>query len=178
MKYIPGGSSAIMTKVDARRQQVSELYLGGKSQYEIAEILTPEFPTPSGKPISQQTIAKDLKIIRSEWRSSAVRNFDAAKSMELAKIDQVELEAWQAWQRSIGKSKTVTKHAEAGGSQESPGKRFITEKVEKLNGDPRFLAVINDCIKRRCDILGLDAPKKLTGDDGGPVSLRVVFEKQ
>lgn len=178
MKFIPGGSSAIMAKVEARREQVSKLYLGGKSQYEIATTLTPEFPTPSGKPISQQTIAKDLKIIRSEWRSSAVRNFDAMKSMELAKVDQVELEAWQAWQRSIGKTKTVTKHAEAGGAKEIPGKRFITEKIEVLNGDPRFLAIINECIKRRCDILGLDAPKRLTGDDGGPVSLRVVFENQ
>ncbi len=58
-----------LAKAEARRARVSELYIAGKSQAEIARILTPDFPTPSGKPISQQLIANDLKVIRREWRS-------------------------------------------------------------------------------------------------------------
>ena len=157
-----GPSTARSAQVEARRLRVSELYLSGKSQYEIAAILTPEFPTPSGKPISQQLVANDLKCIRIEWRSSSVRNFDDARAQELARIDQVEHDAWQGWLRSVGKVKRI-QHENGVGAQGAINK--TTETTEFKAGDPRFLGIVQDCIKQRCEILGLNSARKLELDD-------------
>ena len=78
------------TTLAARRQQVAAAYLRGEYQADIA--------TRFG--ISQQQISLDLKTIRAMWLQSAVRDFDAARAEELAKIDAVEAEFWGAWEKS------------------------------------------------------------------------------
>ena len=37
----------------------------------------------------------------------------------------------------------------------------MTMKTEGRIGDPRFLTVLDNCIERRCKILGIEAPKRL-----------------
>ena len=46
-------------------------------------------------------------------------------------------------------------------------------------GDPRFLAIIQECGKRRCEIFGLDAPKQQEhqGPGGGPIPLNLSNEE-
>ena len=74
----------------ADRQTIAERYLRGDYQEAIARDLG----------ISQQQVSYDLKAIRAAWLASAVRDFDAAKAQELAKIDAVEREYWLGWERS------------------------------------------------------------------------------
>ena len=74
----------------AHREQIAARYLRGEYQVEIAAALG----------ISQQQLSYDLKAIRAAWLASAVRDFDALKAQELAKIDAVEREYWLAWERS------------------------------------------------------------------------------
>lgn len=140
-----------------RREIVSELYLKGLTMRQMgAEV-----------GVSHQQICEDLKHIRAEWRSSTIRNFDEAKSLELARLDQIEAEAWRAWERSQGKH--VTTKTESGtGAQGAIDK--TSETTEDLAGDPRFLDAIAKCVQKRCDILGLDAPKSITGAGGGPIA--------
>lgn len=151
-------STADFVQIETRRLHVSKLYLQGKGQHEIAALMTTEFRKPGDKPISQQTISQDLKAVRQQWRSSAVRNFDAAQEMELARIDQVEKEAWAAWQRTIGKIKTI-KNEDGVGANGSIDK--TTEIIKRQAGDPRFLQIVQDCIRQRREMLGLDAPRKV-----------------
>ena len=66
---------------------------------------------------------------------SSVSDFNQRKAEELAKIDNVEREAWVAWTTSKG--------------NQTPA------------GDPRFLQNVQWCIQKRCKILGLDAAEKL-----------------
>lgn len=128
--------------------------------------------------VSPQQIHKDLKWCREQWRTQAAAAIEEHRAQELARIDQVEVEAWQAWRRSIGiyitlttKTTSVMTAGNDGGPVELPGIEE-TKKKEKLAGDPRFLEIITDCVRQRREILGLDPPKQLTGAGGGPLVLQ------
>jgi hypothetical protein len=129
------------------RELIAKLYVQGKTQSAIAEIISAQYKFS----ISQQQIAKDLGVIRRRWRESSVRDFDAVKSEQLAKLDHMESEAWEAWNKSKGVSKTITqKRGGAAGIE-------TTTKIETLTGNPAYLNIIDRCIERRCRLLGLDA---------------------
>lgn len=134
-----------------RRRNVAARYLRGEPQYIIARA----FEVDAG------TISRDLTAIRNDWMLSALRDFDAAKAQELAKIDEVERAAWMGWSKSQENAETLQARMKSSGSE--------TSKTTKGQaGNPRFLQVILDCIARRCAILGIDAEQriKLTGSLG------------
>lgn len=133
-------------------ERIAELYVRGYTQQAIANEIG----------VSRSQIAYDLKTIRTRWQASTLRNFDAAKEEELSKLDAVEQEAWDAYRRSQKeKQKTVTEKVEG----DSSGRTKAQVTKETANGDPRFLAIIQTCIDRRCKILGIDAPTKIAPTD-------------
>ena len=127
------------------RRIIAERYLRGDYQADIARDLG----------VSQQQVSYDLKAIRAAWLTAAVRDFDAARAQELAKIDAVEREYWEAWERSK-KDKETTLHDVDGAKQI----KKATIRREGQSGNPAYLVGILTCIERRCSILGLDAPKR------------------
>ncbi len=120
------------------RAEIARLYLSGTLQVNIAAEIG----------VSQQQISYDLKIIRQQWLDSALRDFDEARSRELAKIDNLEITYWQAWQRVEGQT-----------------------RVGPQLGDLRFLQGVQWCIDRRCKLLGLDAPDRM--EFGGSVEMPI-----
>jgi len=86
---------------------------------------------------SPQQMSDELKAIGAEWRAATVRRSDEAKARELAKLDNLEREYWEAWQRSREQAKKT-----------------------KQNADPWFLEGIERCIGIRCELRGLLAPKR------------------
>lgn len=119
------------------------------------------------KPWSTRAIHDDVVKLTARWQASALRDISQAKADELAKLDELEREAWAAWKRGIGRKQSRT--TKTGGKEGDT----VSVKTEVLNGDPRYLAVVDNCIARRCEILGLKAPTKVeaSGPDGGPVTL-------
>jgi DNA-binding CsgD family transcriptional regulator len=135
----------------AHREQIAARYLRGEYQVEIAAALG----------ISQQQVSYDLKAIRAAWLASAVRDFDALKAQELAKIDAVEREYWLAWERSKkDKEISVQEGGEVDPQTRKPRIKKVVMRKEGQAGNPAFLAGVLTCIERRCSILGLDAPKR------------------
>lgn len=133
-----------------RRQHVAHLYIQGAYQADIARQLG----------VTQQQISKDLRTLQAQWRGSALRDFDEAKGLELQRIDAIEREAWQAWERSK-QPREVTLTEQSEGEKVS---RKASVRREGQAGDPRFLERIQKCIEQRCDILGLNAPKRYKFD--------------
>ena len=131
------------TELAKRRTIAAEMYLNGATRAAIAQEVG----------VSRATIQSDLAAIRVEWKESRIRDFDEAKALELAKLDNTEREAWAAWERSQ-KNAVKVKTSQEGDF----------EKVEKWSegqtGDPRFLQTVLTSIQRRCALLGLDAPFK------------------
>jgi murein L,D-transpeptidase YafK len=77
-------------QVQQRRTTVARLYLQQRTQAEIACAVS----------VNQGTVSRDLKAIQAEWQRQRLDDFTQAKQRELARIDQVEREYWEAWERS------------------------------------------------------------------------------
>lgn len=135
-------------------RQIARMYLQGISQADIAKELK----------ISQPTVSREIKKLIEEWKVERVYDINEAKARELAKVDNLELEYWEAWRRSqkdaIIRSKKVYQK-EGATAQEA------AEQAKGQVGDARFLAGVQWCIERRCLILGVDAPKKTDLTSGG-----------
>jgi len=135
------------------RMRIGELYLRGWTQAEIADEVKMSIPT----------ICRDIAKLHDAWLESSLVNYDKAKAKELAKVDQLEYEYWDAWLRSCENKETETQKGIAiGGSKDnlSPFRKEQTKREEGQTGDPRFLTGIQWCINKRCEILGLDAPNR------------------
>lgn len=143
----PNNPNASALAILERRKNVAARYVRGATQWEIARAFE----------VDQKTISNDLAAIRKEWLASAVRDMNEIKARELAKIDAAEAEAWKAWTKSQENAEILRARIRDGASE--------TEKVSKGQaGDPRFLDIVLKCIKQRCEILGVLAPKDPLAD--------------
>lgn len=150
----------IQRENDYRR--IADLYLQGKTQVEIADIVG----------LDQSQVSRDLATVQARWRNDTAINLDEAKQVELSRIDTLERTYWDAWERSLEeKVKTRTEQTSNGGKgKDAEASKTAKASVEKetLLGNPAYLAGVMNCIERRCKLLGLDAPTKVapTTPDG------------
>ncbi|MGL6120346.1 MAG: helix-turn-helix domain-containing protein [Fusobacteriaceae bacterium] len=82
--------------VEERRKRVSDLYLQGYAQYVIAEKVG----------VTQSQVSYDLKVLQRYWQIQSLENIDSIKQRELKKVDFIENEYFEQWQ----KSKEVTEN--------------------------------------------------------------------
>jgi len=143
-------------EIARRSAKVAEHYLAGLTQEEIAAKLG----------VGKATVSRDLKRIHARWQEIAIDAREEWVRKELARLLIVEREAWRGWKRSLKDRQVRTTKQTESGTEE-------TEKVEGQAGDPTFLARVLDCIRRRADLLGLDAPTRseLSGPGGSPITL-------
>jgi hypothetical protein len=157
------------TDEERERDMVIEarMYVRGKTQNEIRLELNKMYPD---RPLSPKSIHMDLQAIQRMWQQSTLFDFNAAKAKELARLDEAEREAWDAWERS--KEKHVRVEYEVSDDQVP----FSADKVadvrrkkrrkviEATVGDIKYLEMVERMIKMRCDIVGLFEAKKVQID--------------
>jgi hypothetical protein len=131
------------------------MYLRAEPQWKIAQ----HFGVHPGQ------ISRDLRVLQKQWQEAALFDLDKVKGRELAKLDEIEHKAWLAWDRSCKDAETMEVTGTSRGGKSKPDKVKKTTKGQA--GESRFLAIILDCVKQRCEILGLEAPKKLDHTTGG-----------
>jgi hypothetical protein len=150
--------------------EIAQLYLAGGSQREIMEVINAN----RDYNISRQMVGKDIKLIWERWKETYLRDFNELKMRELAKIDKLEAEYWEAWEDSCQDFMSVEKYevndkvahgqkaaSEEAELQDSYQRVRTTTKKEKRTGDPKYLEGIRKCINDRCKILGLHSAKKV-----------------
>lgn len=154
-------------EIERDRTLIARMYVRGKSQHEMKLTLNALYPD---RPLSSRTINNELNNIRQAWLNSTLVDFNAAKSKELARLDEMEREAWSAWEKS--KDKHVRIEYEVADDQVP----FSVDKIANVHrqkkhkiieatvGDIRYLEMIERAIKMRCDIFGLFEAKKLQID--------------
>jgi hypothetical protein len=130
-----------------RRERVADLYCRGRTQTQISAEVG----------VSQRQVSDDLQKVRAWWLESTLRNFDALKAEQLARLDQIEREAWAAWERSIGTHRVEKAEKRSGGSADLT---IASVTKEERAGNPKFLELVGSCVSKRCEILGLAAPVK------------------
>jgi len=142
------GSGPGITAMAQRREEIARRYLQGQYQSQIARDMG----------ITQSAVSLALKKIRAEWLASSLRNFDALQAEQLAKIDLVEVAAWEGWARSLLPREVSVTEATEGKAQ--PTVRKASLRREGQAGDPRFLVCVQKCIDQRIGILGLGAEQE------------------
>lgn len=134
------------------REQVAELYAQGVPQHEIAKRVG----------INRNQVQYDLRCIEEEWRKSAVDDMAAQKQWQLVKINNIEAEMWAAWE--LSKSKRATKKrfsvTDAGETKVTSGE----QRDETHSGDPRYMAIIMQCVQERSRLLGLNEVTRVKAD--------------
>ena len=171
---IKRGSAQHRLVLIERKREISELYLQGWVQDDIADKLG----------ISAAQVCQDLKKIREAWQEKVLLNFEERKMVELARIDQLELWATDAWHKSCADAETKTIKVEkamqvvkkdagsAGKGSKDRGKkgmvgsavpevkmvpvrRYVEEQRKGQTGNPAFLDRIAWCIETRMRIFGV-----------------------
>lgn len=157
-------------QIERDRRDIADLYLQGWTQQRIVDHLNAD----EGRDydLSRQMISYDLARIQEQWRHSALVKLDEAKAQELAKVDRLEREYWDAWARSCEDAETqrIEGTPPRGEGDRPTAARLITTRKGQA-GDPRFLQGVQWCIERRCKILGIDAPQRA---EFGPI--RVILD--
>ncbi|PJF39413.1 MAG: hypothetical protein CUN54_08770 [Phototrophicales bacterium] len=135
----------------------ADMYLKGYTQHEIAERFG----------VSQAQVSNDLSEIRRRWMERSITSYGQHVAEQLAKIDRLEREYWQAYERSLAEKRTTelstsvveARRAEAEKRQPRPDE--IKIKTEKRDGGSEYLRGIQWCIDRRIKLLGLDMPQRI-----------------
>lgn len=142
---------------EADRALMSRMYLQGKTIVAIATELK----------LAPRTVTTEMQRIRERWMKSSLQNFDHLKSEQLAKIDTLEAEYWDAWKRSVGTKEESTTGRKQGVAASGEPVDLTQAKINRWTdaGDPRFLDGVGKCIQRRCEILGFNAPVKIAPTD-------------
>jgi|GEM_PF-1568106 len=126
-----------------QRERIAQLSCEGKTVAEIARELR----------MRVQSVSSVTRALRKEWVKATRKNVETLIAEQLAKLDHVEQEAWQAWHRS--REDAVTTKAGVKGAQKT-----AERTVRRSAGNPVYLSRILDCIQRRCRLLGLNAPTR------------------
>lgn len=149
---------------------VARLYLERHPVVKIVEWLNDNRPYR----VRPGQVQSDLTKIRTIWLTECARLVNERKAEELAKLDLIEAEAWQAWHNSKRDSKrTFARQQKASGQKD--GTTVQGALTEIRDGDPRFLAMVFQCVDKRLQILGVSTRSvQLTGPGGGPIKLEDV----
>lgn len=129
--------------------------------------------------VSRQTVGRDLIKLDKQWTERAVAIVDEEKAKALAEIDALQETYWQAWERELvpdGQEtvfETETEDIDEEGHQhDKKGDWTHKKKTIKVkrrlgpqNGPGWALQGIQDCIEKRCKILGINAPDKMALTD-------------
>lgn len=140
----------------------AELFVKGYSYKQIAEKLN-ERTKQNGLDytISIQQIYTDINNILASWKKERFDCIDKYMQLELKRLDKMEVELWEAWERSKEpKRKTQIRGGSILNTHISGG---ILDKreLEDKNGDPRYLDLLLKVQERRAKLLGYNAPLKL-----------------
>lgn len=127
---------------DARQADVVRMYLTGST---IADIVR-----ETG--FAYRTIMRDMERARQTWKEETGKVYDELLPEKLAQLDAIRAQAWIGWKKSlradVRKTKSVTNNSD-GGSDTN------TVSRSKANGDPRFLAQLEKCLRLECQLRGL-----------------------
>lgn len=136
-------------EVEARRAEISRLYLMGYTGAEIADHVG----------VSPSQVSRDLKILTQRWKDESIRDISERKAKDLAELEHVKRELWTAWM----KSKEALKKQKRKKSNSGTGKGYeenSQERTERLP-DARYMSELLRVIKQVADLLGYNEAQKI-----------------
>lgn len=160
---------------------ISRLYHDRKTQREIVEHLASVRPYT----LSIGQVALDIKTLIERLQASQTATLSAQRARELGTVNHVELLALEAFHRcQKERVRTVTEQRGAPGSGKKAGPQVLGTKAsvtreQSFAAGAQYLQIVLQCVKRRCELLGLDAPERteVSGPNGGPVPIHTTMDE-
>lgn len=165
---------------------MSELRLQGKSVRQIADAVTARLQLK--KKVSTGTIHSDLKMLLQQWREDNNQNTEEWVQLEVARVDMLIAELYEAWEKSK-KDYERTRASQERRQMEITDKEANTKpkatkypasflkqsqsREQVINyGNVGYISEIRKLLEYRAKLLGLYAPdrKELTGANGQPLN--------
>ena len=128
--------------------------------------------------LSNPTITETIRDMTALWKEKNLIKVDEVKNRELKKLDALEDEYWRAWHRSCLPRREKERKQQRGfipalnlsddDGHVLPAFTETMVETEKRvreydrEGSSRFLEGIERCIEKRCRLLGLYSPIKIT----------------
>lgn len=132
----------------------AKYYLQGHSMRSIADKLNSRAGVTYT--ITYKSVHNDIMASQDLWLASAIIDLDAFKAQQVAKLDLVEKEAWDAWEKSKANRIRTTKNLEEGREYTAKDINQPDQVVtENSAGDIRFLNLAMDCVMKRNELMGL-----------------------
>lgn len=174
---------------EARLQIVSELRLQGKSVRQIADAVTARLQLP--KKVSTFTIHSDIKLLLQQWREDNNHNTEEWVQMEVARVDMLIAELFEAWEKSKTDYEQIRQRQERGhfevpateeaeGGKPSGKRRIPSPYIKQVQskesvtnyGNVGYISEIRKLLEYRAKLLGLYAPdrREITGANGQPLN--------
>lgn len=154
------GTQRVTAKSELR-YRIAKLYLAGQRQSQIAELVG----------IDRSSVSRHLKAMRKEWQAKAAKAIGKKVAIELAKIDALEAEAWECFERSKLPLKVSTASTNTTGKSASI-------RTEERCGDPAFLNIVAGCVDRRLKMFGLNEPDRIAIADKAPTAEPLSIEER
>lgn len=142
-----------------------DLYVHGKAIDEIASIMNEG--KDENQKISQMMVYHDLKGIINEWRERHINNSSVILAKEMARLDRLEQQYWDAWNESkkpLTHMDKETYQIESDGGRYDSSKRTKTREMMKFiesHGQVEFLQGIERVIDLRFKLLGIGQTKNI-----------------
>lgn len=154
--------------IELRRERVAYWRLRGKTVREIVQCLADEeINNPeTNSPFGRSTIANDCKTLRTLWKKEQAAALDEAKGTVLAELREVRAAAWSGGGMN-GVVKALLEKLEDDDNFE------VRKEAAKALGRVGMIdyAAILTAIKQESQLLGLDAPTAIKGDQ----TIRIIY---
>lgn len=134
-------------------QRTASLYLRGKTYSQISSIIG----------VTAAQIKYDMDEVRERWLASSIQDYDNIKALQVARIEEHYKAAWEGWEKSISKFESSTVRVKGNPDESNHVEKSV--RKEDRYGDPRFLSIMNECVKQICDIYGIKESPKIDPDE-------------
>lgn len=156
------GGKRTVEQREADKRFCAALFVKGYTYRVIAERLN-EYNHDNGLDytVTYKTVFLDIKQVLIEWKKERFSDIDNYIQLELKKLDKMEVELWEAWEKSKGaKRKTKIKGGDINNSVVQGG-QLAERTLETNDGNPRYLDLLLKVQERRANLLGYNSPVKV-----------------
>lgn len=156
------GGKRTVEQREADKTYCADLFVKGYTYRDIAKKLN-EHNRENGLDyqVTYKTVFTDINQVLIDWKKERFDEIDNYIQLELKKLDKMEVELWNAWDKSkSGKRKTKIVGGSINGGVIRGG-NLDNRQLEDTNGDPRYLDLLLKVQERRAKLLGYNAPVKL-----------------
>ena len=151
-KIYPRSRKMRHTQKEYYMEKIANLYVRGNTIVEISKDLV----------LNQSFVSICLKEIRKKWLVNQVQNYNELKAKELEKLDALERELWESWNKSKkGINKKTTSKLRRATARGDFDEDLDSNEFTDIPGDPRYLEGVQKCIAQRIKLLGLEEATKI-----------------